>query len=214
MSVLVGVVVGLLAVRLLAGAGRDLLRSPVLERTNHRGRQVATAMGVLAVLAVLLVEGGRSVFGAFGVGHDVSAAPRLLVLAACLGFGLLGLVDDVFGTQSEEGFRGHLGAVARGRVTTGFVKIVGGCALSVVLVRASPAAAGASGARVVADAFLVALAANLTNLFDRAPGARSRSGCSRGSRSRSSRERTRSASRSHRWSARSRACSATTCANT
>ncbi len=92
------------------------------------------------------------------------------MLLACVGFGLLGLVDDVFGTQSDHGFRGHLGAFARGRVTTGFVKIAGGSALAVVLVRASPAAAGASGLRVVADSLLVALAANLTNLFDRAPG--------------------------------------------
>lgn len=170
MSVLLGLVVGVLSVRLLVGAAREMLRAPVIARTNHRGRPVATAMGVLAVFAVVLVEAGRSLFSAFGVGDDVSTSPRLLVLVACVGFGLLGLVDDVLGTQADQGFRGHLGALARGRVTTGLLKIVGGCALAVVVVRASPAGAGASGARVVADALLVALAANLTNLFDRAPG--------------------------------------------
>ncbi len=168
MSVVLGVVVGLLAVRLLVGATRDLQRAPVLERLNLNGRAVPTAIGVLAVAAVVLVEAGRSLFGAFGVGDSPAGAVRLSVLLACVGFGLLGLLDDLAGTQADHGFRGHLGALVHGRVTTGAVKIVGGSALAVVLVSAD--AGAASGARVVADALLVALAANLTNLLDRAPG--------------------------------------------
>ena len=72
------------------------------------------------------------------------------------------------GTQSDKGFRGHLGALAHGRVTTGVVKMVGGGALALVLVSARRVTV--PGARVIADALLVALAANLANLFDRAPG--------------------------------------------
>ena len=176
MSVLLGVGVGLLAVRLLVGAGHDVVRTPALERSNHRGHTVPTAMGVLVVIAVVLVEAGRSLFGAFGVGNAPGDAARLLVVLACVGFGLLGLIDDVAGTQSDHGFRGHVGALlSHGRMTTGLVKIVGGGALAVVLVSSSHAVEGvsrthASGVRVVADALIVALAANLTNLFDRAPG--------------------------------------------
>ena len=174
MSVLLGVGVGLLAVRLLVGAGHDVLRTQALERSNHRGHTVPTAMGVLVVIAVVLVEAGRSLFGAFGVGNAPGDAARLLVVLACVGFGLLGLIDDVAGTQSDHGFRGHVGALlSHGRMTTGLVKIVGGGALAVVLVSASHAVVsggGVSGARVVVDALIVALAANLTNLFDRAPG--------------------------------------------
>lgn len=168
MSVVLGVVVGVMAVRLLVGASRDLLHSPALERPNRDGRALPTATGVLAVAAVVLIEAGRSVFGAFGVGHARGDTVRVLVLLACVGFGLLGLLDDLAGTHADHGFRGHLGALAHGRVTTGVVKIVGGGALAVVLVSADRA--GVSGARVVTDALLVALAANLTNLFDRAPG--------------------------------------------
>lgn len=168
MSVLLGVGVGLLAVRLLVGAGHDLLRTQALERSNHRGQAVPTAMGVLAVVTVVLVEAGRCLFGAFGVGNAPGDAARLLVLLACVGFGLLGLIDDVAGTPTDHGFRGHVGALfSHGRITTGLVKIVGGGALAVVLVSTG---AHVSGGRVVTDALIVALAANLTNLFDRAPG--------------------------------------------
>jgi UDP-N-acetylmuramyl pentapeptide phosphotransferase/UDP-N-acetylglucosamine-1-phosphate transferase len=168
MSVVVGLVVGVLAVRLLVATALDLLRTPALERPNHRGRLIPTAAGALAVLAVVLVEGGRSLFGAFGVGHDTTTTARLAVLLACVGFGLLGFVDDVAGEPSTSGFRGHLGALRRGEVTTGVVKIAGGALLAVVLVTIDHGAA--SGLRIVADAALVALAANLVNLFDRAPG--------------------------------------------
>jgi UDP-GlcNAc:undecaprenyl-phosphate/decaprenyl-phosphate GlcNAc-1-phosphate transferase len=172
-SVVIGVVVGVLASRLLVGAGHDLLRAPALERANARGRAVPTAMGILAVLAVVLIEAGRSLFGAFGVGNAPGDTARVLVLAACIGFGLLGLFDDVAGTAADHGFRGHLGALAHGRLTTGVVKIVAGGALAVILASAGQSALSGtadSGARVVADALLVALAANLANLFDRAPG--------------------------------------------
>jgi UDP-N-acetylmuramyl pentapeptide phosphotransferase/UDP-N-acetylglucosamine-1-phosphate transferase len=173
-SIALGVVVGLLAARLLVRAGYGLLRAPALERANRRGRTVPTAMGVLAVLAVVFIEAGRSLFGAFGVGNTPAAAPRLLVLLACIGFGLLGLFDDLAGSQDDSGFRGHLGALlTEGRITTGLVKILGGSALAVILVSTSPvrvAGSGGSGGRIVVDALLVALAANLSNLFDRAPG--------------------------------------------
>jgi UDP-N-acetylmuramyl pentapeptide phosphotransferase/UDP-N-acetylglucosamine-1-phosphate transferase len=167
-SVLLGFVVGVLAVRLFVGAGRELLSAPALLRPNHRGHGIPTAMGVLAVFAVVVIEGGRSLFGALGVGDAGTDLARVLVVTAVVGYGLLGLFDDLVGTQDDHGFRGHIGALVQGRVTTGLVKIVGGVAIAFVLVNANRGVQ--SGARVIADALLVALAANLANLFDRAPG--------------------------------------------
>jgi UDP-N-acetylmuramyl pentapeptide phosphotransferase/UDP-N-acetylglucosamine-1-phosphate transferase len=167
-SVLLGVAVGLLAVRFLLLAGRDILHAPVLGRVNYRDRPVPTAAGLFAVLAVLVVEAGRSTLGAFGIGDEPGADyTRPLVLFACIGFGLLGFVDDVLGTGEDRGFRGHLRALAEGRVTTGLLKIVGGAAVAFVLVAQTDAV---SSKRIVADAVLIALAANLGNLLDRAPG--------------------------------------------
>lgn len=168
MSVFLGVATGVLAVRFLMLAGRDILHAPVLGRSNYRGRRLPTAAGLFAVLAVLVVEAGRSTLGTFGVGDEPGVDyARPLVLFACIGFGLLGFVDDVLGTGDDRGFRGHLRALAGGRVTTGLLKIVGGAAVAFVLVAQTDAV---SSKRILADAVLIALAANLGNLLDRAPG--------------------------------------------
>ena len=167
MKVLVaGVLVGYLAARLAWMGTRPLLALPVLARLNYRGRAVPTGAGVVLPLAAVLVEGGRAVAGAFGVGDPGITTVRALVLLAALGFALLGLVDDLAGGL-EKGFRGHLRALARGRLTTGTLKLVGGGVLALVVV--APVVGEAPG-RLVADAFLVALSANLANLLDRAPG--------------------------------------------
>jgi UDP-N-acetylmuramyl pentapeptide phosphotransferase/UDP-N-acetylglucosamine-1-phosphate transferase len=162
--------VGFLAARLLsiASAAGGLLASPVLARENYRGAIVPTAGGVLLVLSVLFVEAGRAVVGAVGVGAEPGLdVPRSLTLFAALGFGLLGLIDDVIGGADARGFRGHVGEALRGRLTTGFAKLAGGGALAVVLV-ASPGFV--TGRRLIVDAVLIALCANLANLLDRAPG--------------------------------------------
>jgi UDP-N-acetylmuramyl pentapeptide phosphotransferase/UDP-N-acetylglucosamine-1-phosphate transferase len=120
------------------------------------------------VAAVLLVEAGRALLGALGVGDEPGLNPaRALVLLAVFGFGMLGLIDDVMGSGDDRGFRGHLRALTNGRVTTGLLKLVGGAGVALV-VAAEPGFI--TGKRVVADAVLIALAANLGNLLDRAPG--------------------------------------------
>jgi UDP-N-acetylmuramyl pentapeptide phosphotransferase/UDP-N-acetylglucosamine-1-phosphate transferase len=77
------------------------------------------------------------------------------------------LVDDLAAVGSDRGFRGHVGALRRGRVTTGLLKLVAGAGIAVVLV-ATPGFK--SGRSLIVDALLIALAANLGNLLDRAPG--------------------------------------------
>jgi UDP-N-acetylmuramyl pentapeptide phosphotransferase/UDP-N-acetylglucosamine-1-phosphate transferase len=176
-SILAAMVVGYLAARLTWLAARPLFSLPALARHNYRGRSLPTAAGIVLPLAAVLVEGGRAVAGSFGVGDAPAiGAVRALVLLAALGYGVLGLVDDLAGGGAgvpavdggdERGFRGHLGALARGRVTTGTLKLVGGGVLALLVV--APVV-GESPGRLLADAALVALAANLANLLDRAPG--------------------------------------------
>lgn len=174
-AVLVASVAGALGARLLWLAARPVFGVPALARTNWRGRTVPTAAGVLLPVVAVVVEAVRAVVDAAGDGPDGGTVARLLVVAAAFGFALLGAVDDVLGTPDQRGFRGHLGALARGHVTTGALKLLGGAAVAVVVVAPlaglhGPNAMGGSVGRLLADAALVALCANLGNLLDRAPG--------------------------------------------
>jgi UDP-GlcNAc:undecaprenyl-phosphate/decaprenyl-phosphate GlcNAc-1-phosphate transferase len=167
-SVVAALVVGYLAARLTWLATRPLFALPALARQNFRGRALPTAAGIVLPLAAVLVEGGRAVVATFGVGDGPAVGARALLLVAAVGFGLLGLIDDLAGgIGPERGFRGHLGALAQGRVTTGALKLFGGGVLALLVVAPF---VGESPLRLLADAALVALCANLGNLFDRAPG--------------------------------------------
>lgn len=181
-------VAGFLATRLAWGVSRPVFAP--LSRPNHRGHLATTSSGLVLPVALVMVEGGRAVAGALGIGDRPGTVPaaRLLTVAVVLGFGLLGALDDLLGNPSgPQGFRGHLGEMARGRLTTGGVKLVGGLALALVVAgpaqlaasgRVAAAAAGAAGrssgriglGTLFLDAALVAGCANLANLLDRRPG--------------------------------------------
>jgi UDP-N-acetylmuramyl pentapeptide phosphotransferase/UDP-N-acetylglucosamine-1-phosphate transferase len=158
---------GAVAAFLLERAASEILAKPALQRANYRGHQLPTAGGLVIVLAVLVCEAVRTALAEFGVGEELSdSLLRSMVLFACFAFALLGLVDDLLGGE-DRGFRGHLTALAHGRLTTGAMKLFGGGVVAIVL---TAAPGEVSGKRLLADAALVALAANLGNLLDRAPG--------------------------------------------
>ncbi len=168
MSVVLGLIAGAVTVQFLRIGAPRMLGAPALARPNYREHRVPTGAGVLIVLAVLVIEAGRAILGSLGLGDEPGLSiQRSEVLFAVFGFGLLGLLDDLLGDETARGFRGHLGALRRGEITTGFLKLFGGAGIAVVLV-ATPGFA--TGRRLLVDAVLIALAANLGNLLDRAPG--------------------------------------------
>jgi len=156
----------------LGGLGWNLLQpvfeAPAFRRRNYRDVDVATASGLVVVLAVVAVVAGAEALAAAGWAGDLAAAAgRTATLLAATGFGLLGLLDDLAGTASGGGFRRHVAALHDGRITTGMVKLVGGALVAVVVVAGL---APENFGWLLVDAAVVALAANLANLLDRAPG--------------------------------------------
>jgi hypothetical protein len=126
-------------------------------RVNHRGEPVSLLAGpALAAAAV----------GAAAAAPGLPGRTRAALVTAGAGAAVLGGYDDLAGRGDRRGFRGHLGALARGEVTTGAVKLAGIGATGLV-------AAGLSGgtpADVIINAGLAAGGANLVNLFDLRPG--------------------------------------------
>ncbi len=173
MAVLLGVATGVLAAQLIWRMSAGLFASVVLQRPNYRNHYLPTGAGIVLALAVATVEGGRAVAAAAGIG-DVPGpgVARTVILAGLFGFGALGFVDDVLGGDAERGWRDHLKALAAGRLSAGGVKLFAGGFLALMLASAagSTASGGGDVLRLAADGALVALAANLANAFDRAPG--------------------------------------------
>jgi UDP-N-acetylmuramyl pentapeptide phosphotransferase/UDP-N-acetylglucosamine-1-phosphate transferase len=168
-TLFVAAVAGFLAGRLVWVSLASTFSSPVFERTNHRGAVVPTAAGIAVPVALVLVEAGRVVAGAAGWGEEGMTGARAVTVLAALGFGLLGAFDDLASEGGDaRGFRGHIASLFRGRLTTGGLKLVGGACVS--LLACAAVSGGASVGALLRDAALVALAANLGNLFDRAPG--------------------------------------------
>jgi UDP-N-acetylmuramyl pentapeptide phosphotransferase/UDP-N-acetylglucosamine-1-phosphate transferase len=163
-GLVLGVVGGLVGWRLLRG----VFEATVFQRSNYRGRAIVTGAGLLVPLVVVAFEAAAVLAATFDVRlNAATVGPRRMVLVVALGLGLLGLLDDLAGEGESGGFRGHLRALARGRLTTGSLKLFGGAAVAVAAVFGPRSD---TPGRLLADAALVALCANLANLFDRAPG--------------------------------------------
>jgi len=166
-EILVSAGAGAVVAALLWLAMRPTFASPLFARTNHRGASVPVAAGIITVLAVLFLAALEQLLVGLKIDQDVLHAGGLGALVIALGFGLLGFIDDVAELGSAKGFRGHLGALRKGQVTTGALKLIGGVAIAVWAVALFDLGRPAD---LVIDALLVAGAANVGNLFDRAPG--------------------------------------------
>jgi UDP-N-acetylmuramyl pentapeptide phosphotransferase/UDP-N-acetylglucosamine-1-phosphate transferase len=166
-STAVALVLGAL---LAAGTWRaveGVFAQPLFARRNFRGVDVPVGAGIVLVLAAVAVEAIFTVSDRWRDEVVGDRGARLVTLLLVVGFSLLGLLDDLGAVGDDRGFRGHLRAMAHGRLTTGGVKLVGGGLLAITC--ASVTGERGVGA-LLADAAVIALAANVGNLFDRAPG--------------------------------------------
>jgi UDP-N-acetylmuramyl pentapeptide phosphotransferase/UDP-N-acetylglucosamine-1-phosphate transferase len=125
-----------------------------LQARNHRGVELPVVLGLVVVLITLV--------------PTVLAAGREQTFGVALGLVLValgGLLDDWWGSHVR-GIRGHLSALARGRMTTGILKILAGFAAAGLAI----AEVGGSVGRMIVGVFVIAGATNLWNVLDVAPG--------------------------------------------
>lgn len=175
-GVLLGVGVPWLGMRMLAPS---LVLAEKAQTTNFRGRRVFYGLGIVW----LMWAGSASIGGVLAASLVSASVLPVLILAgplALVAFAL-GAVDDAYGSGSDRGFKGHLKAMARGRLTTGGMKLVGiglaSLAVAGVMSGFAPWGAGQPGevsairvlAALVAGA-AIALTSNLFNLLDLRPG--------------------------------------------
>lgn len=156
---------------------RSIFNQPIFARENYRGKVLPTSVGLVLPVALLVTEGLLTLIGTSITSIEIapSIQPetdtyRYLTLALVVGLGFLGLIDDLAGTGDIRGFRGHLTSMRNGILTTGGLKLLGGACIALVVCVSFGGQESLSPLYLLRDASLVALAANLGNLFDRAPG--------------------------------------------
>ena len=138
-------------------------------RTNHRGEPVTLLEGPAVAAGAIVGVLAQASLAASGSTRSSGSSDWRCAAAMVLGgagAAAFGAYDDLAGSGDRRGFRGHIGALRQGEVTTGAVKL-GGIGLTGVV---SAALAGGSPADVILNAGLVAGGANLLNLFDLRPG--------------------------------------------
>lgn len=143
-----------LVLRVLRRAGRF--------ETNFRGERIPQSFGI-----AILIWAGVMVLVTGGLFPELRPAAFRRLLLIC-GFGGLGFADDRWGDRKIKGLRGHFrAAFVERKITTGFIKAVGGAFLACLLGYLTfPTDIG----RAVLTAALTALCSNGINLFDLRPG--------------------------------------------
>jgi hypothetical protein len=135
-------------------------------RTNHRGEPVTLLEGPAAAAAAAT---------ATLIAPGLPARSRAALALAGVGAAAFGALDDLKGTGDRRGFRGHLGALAHGEVTSGAVKLAGIGATgltagALIGGRGADGSAIETAIDIVINTGLIAGGANLLNLFDLRPG--------------------------------------------
>lgn len=140
-------------------------RSPRWTRSNYAAAEVS------------LIGGIGTAAGSVAAAQRAAGAAGVVAVGTA---GVMGAWDDQDLQAADKGFKGHLRALAKGRVTTGGAKLIGISAAS-ILAAALATGYGRRGrdqvpnpvvrtADVLTCGALIAGSANLLNLFDLRPG--------------------------------------------
>ena len=132
-----------------------------LRRPNFRSQRIPAIAGLAFVLS------GMWIYAYEWLSNGFDPRPAAAFFVVTLGFGALGLLDDLGGDRSVGGFRGHFRSLLQGRLTTGAAKALGG---GVVSLAAAFLIDWPHPAKTVLAALLIALSANTLNLLDLRPG--------------------------------------------
>lgn len=151
-----------------------MLREAGAVKTNYCEREVVNLAGVLIILAWIVLGALAAVFplliDALGIfipqGFVLSTDILVPLTIIILGAGFFGLVDDFLGNRDHSGFRGHIGALFRGRLTTGAIKAIGVPAVALI----ASSLLTSNIFELFGYAILIALFVNTFNLFDLRPG--------------------------------------------
>ncbi len=153
------------ATRIILPYVRGMLVNAGFVRPNFQNQEVPLGVGLVFFLSALVVITIGLYLGWF----DKSAYTFLFALGTV---GLVGLVDDVFGSRNTSGLKGHLKKLLHERVlTTGALKaLVGGLVALMVSLELKQGTGLSVWVLVLVNTLMIAFSTNAVNLLDLRPG--------------------------------------------
>jgi len=132
---------------------------------NYLGHDIPVSAGISFPVSVILVFIVYMLFSRY----EPSFSTYLTGITA---ISFLGFIDDMLGQRDTLGFKGHFGALFRGRLTTGGFKALGGgfIALFMALSLSSPGSLASNWGNIIINTLIIALFTNMLNLLDLRPG--------------------------------------------
>lgn len=150
----------LLSAAIILPRVREMLIQGGIVKRNYMDIEIPVGMGI-ALVPILLVNALLLL-----VFYRNSIDLLLLFLVGILTMAFVGIIDDLIGNRNSTGFKGHIGNLFRGKLTTGGLKAVTGGIIgffiSLYISEGYPL--------IIINTILIALMTNLLNLFDLRPG--------------------------------------------
>lgn len=128
-------------------------------RKNFQGNDIPVSMGLSFPVVVMMV------FLIYGMLQWYDDSYHLYILAL-MAVSFLGFIDDMLGQRDTLGFKGHFGALFRGRLTTGGLKAMGGGLVSFF----TAFFVSDGWVAIIINTLILALFTNMLNLLDLRPG--------------------------------------------
>ena len=137
---------------------------------NYRGALVYNGLGFVWFIWLIAFWIGAHLLAMFGLKQPDWISYLIPIFPLIAGSCAFGLLDDWVGDTNAKGFRGHLSAFAKGKMTTGGLKMIGIGFLSLFTAISLYWVGISSVPRIVFATCVIALMANFINLFDLRPG--------------------------------------------
>lgn len=158
---LTALVTGYLVTRFILNPFLSLLRTSGCMHPNYLGREIPVGGGIVFFFSFLPLS-VLTLFFTSGRFNEERLLPFLFLTAVST---LVGIMDDVWGSRTVSGLKGHFRRLFRGEITTG--------ALKAITIGMSSLIMFLPGENIwdgLLNAVLVALWVNTLNLFDLRPG--------------------------------------------
>jgi hypothetical protein len=137
----------------------DMLKEAGAVRKNFQGIDIPVGTGLSFPMTVMLIFIGYALFSWYDNSYH-------LFILGLMSISFLGFIDDMLGQRDTLGFKGHIGSLLHGKLTTGGLKALGGGMIALFLALF----ASTGWINIIVNTIIMALFTNMLNLLDLRPG--------------------------------------------